>query len=672
MSVSSRPPAPAVPLSSLPFSLPKTSNVQGIDHVGVAASWVERLTALRADHFVKEAYWRDLLALTGTFRTFQSPQSIIFAWKELTEKYSLSDLQLVPNSSAIRSNPTISWIHARFTFRVSTRPAAKCSGILRLVPDADGRWKIWVLSTILEEIEGLDNPDVLLLRSQQKLSATEDSPSQISLRKRKDERRPRSNEFGCVVIGAGMAGLSTLSRLRALGVSAIAVERHRELGGNWLARYDSIALHTPRELGQMPFGRFFTAEDPIYLTAKELSRGYKAFADECGLDVWCSTNVEAAVWDETAQRWTLSAKRDGHYMEIKSSHIVFAVGGFGAVPKMPKLPDPERFAGKVMHSVVFKNAKAWKGKNGVVIGAGTTAHDIAFDMYANGLCSVTMVQRGPTAMVLEPYMRYLWDPVSERAWSPYKHLPDMEQIYNEKANVPEVDREGQSMPVAISRFMTNEDLKAWAKDVPHLFEPLERVGFKFDRYPDLFHHLFERSGGHYVDIGNASPKIADGSVGSILQTDHCASADYNHRKQIKLKHAMPSSFTSNGLKFDDGTELDADVVVFCTGFETNMRIAIEGIVGGDIAEQAGDYGEFDAEGELRNGWTTTGHPALWYAGGAINQSRFLSRFLALQIKAALAGVPLRPYTKSPVDDGVGQISSLGDRQCSRSIQSRSM
>ena len=36
--------------------------------------------------------------------------------------------------------------------------------------------------------------------------------------------------------------------------------------------------------------------------------------------------------------------------------------------------------------------------------------------------------------------------------------------------------------------------------------------------------------------------------------------------KIKLKNnATLESFTETGLKFDDGSELPADVVVFCTG-----------------------------------------------------------------------------------------------------------
>jgi hypothetical protein len=34
-------------------------------------------------------------------------------------------------------------------------------------------------------------------------------------------------------------------------------------------------------------------------------------------------------------------------------------------------------------------------------------------------------------------------------------------------------------------------------------------------------------------------------------------------------------------------------------------------------------------------------------GGTIGQARYMSRFLALQIKADVEGVPFQPYTKTP-------------------------
>ena len=44
------------------------------------------------------------------------------------------------------------------------------------------------------------------------------------------------------------------------------------------------------------------------------------------------------------------------------------------------------------------------------------------------------------------------------------------------------------------------------------------------------------------------------------------------------------------------------------------------------------------EGEQRNMWKPTMQPGLWFHGGNLHQSRHYSRYLALQLKARLAGL----------------------------------
>jgi hypothetical protein len=46
---------------------------------------------------------------------------------------------------------------------------------------------------------------------------------------------------------------------------------------------------------------------------------------------------------------------------------------------------------------------------------------------------------------------------------------------------------------------------------PERYVALERVGFKVDPFGSITYQLYERFGGHYVDVG-ASAKIAAGLV----------------------------------------------------------------------------------------------------------------------------------------------------------------
>jgi hypothetical protein len=137
--------------------------------------------------------------------------------------------------------------------------------------------------------------------------------------------------------------------------------------------------------------------------------------------------------------------------------------------------------------------------------------------------------------------------------------------------------------------------------------------------------------------------------------------------QIKIKgDAILTGYTPTGLEFSDGSTLDADVVVFCTGFEHDVRKEAAKLVGPEIGDRLEDYWELDDEGELRGVYKPMScecfqsmsilavcieliscivDPGIWYTGGGVTYARFYSRFLALQIKADTMGVPLKLYKK---------------------------
>jgi cation diffusion facilitator CzcD-associated flavoprotein CzcO len=135
--------------------------------------------------------------------------------------------------------------------------------------------------------------------------------------------------------------------------------------------------------------------------------------------------------------------------------------------------------------------------------------------------------------------------------------------------------------VAIVDLLSQATLHYMADAEPSRLDSLEAAGFKLDRYGSIIHHLYNRSGGHYMDVGT-SAKISSGL--------------------IKIKTSIPVSYTEKGLIFDDGTELEADVVIFATGFDTNMRYLVKDIFGEEIAEEMGDFWGLDDEGEVKGAW----------------------------------------------------------------------
>ena len=61
-----------------------------------------------------------------------------------------------------------------------------------------------------------------------------------------------------------------------------------------------------------------------------------------------------------------------------------------------------------------------------------------------------------------------------------------------------------------------------------------------------------------------------------------------------------------GLKFADGTVLDADVIVFCTGFANDVREQATQFIGPEAGQLLEDYFFTDKEGEILGAWKPQG------------------------------------------------------------------
>jgi len=153
-----------------------------------------------------------------------------------------------------------------------------------------------------------------------------------------------------------------------------------------------------------------------------------------------------------------------------------------------------------------------------------------------------------------------------------------------------------------------------------VLEGLLKAGFKLDKGPDgagLFYKYFQRGGGYYIDVGT-SQVIADGG--------------------IKVKSGVElSEVTPQGIVFADGELLEADEIVFATGYQ-NMRTQARAMFGDSVADKVGDVWGLTEEGEFQTMWQRTGHPGFWFMGGNLVLSRYHSQLLALQIKALEDGV----------------------------------
>ena len=111
--------------------------------------------------------------------------------------------------------------------------------------------------------------------------------------------------------------------------------------------------------------------------------------------------------------------------------------------------------------------------------------------------------------------------------------------------------------------------------------------------------------------------------------------------KIKIKQGVEiERLEGDSVRFTDGTSMEVDVVVLAAGYK-NMSESVRALFGDRVADRVGPVWGLDPEGEVRAMWRPTGQPGFWLMGGSLQQCRPYSKYLALQIKAALLGLVTR-------------------------------
>ncbi|KAI0041063.1 FAD/NAD(P)-binding domain-containing protein [Auriscalpium vulgare] len=586
-------------LDRLQAMLPDT-----VDTPGIATTWFKAFTdsietvnvAGVLDLLLEDAFWRDILALTWDFRTLYGVPSIHTFLDDCLTSAGISNLKLdVANAQLQTPYPDLAWIQAVFTFDTHVGHG---SGVVRIVPTATGAWKAHAISTYLEELHG--HPENTgLLREQKPNHGKWHSKRQREINCEGPENQPK-----VVIIGGGQAGLEVAARLKYLGVKALVVERQPRVGNQWRTRYEALCLHDPVWHDHMPYLPF-PLTWPVYAPAPKLADWLEHYAHTLELDVWTSSEVTSAKQDPKTQQWALEIKRgDGAKRTFVVNHLIFAVGLGGGVMNMPSYPGTEDFQGKAVHSGQFTTAKDYLGKKVVVVGACSSGHDISKDLCDHGI-DVTMVQRGATYVM-----------------STKNGFPTiLGSSYCEGGPPPDVaDRIASSFPHYLMKLFYARYVQKIAELDKEIIDGLERVGFKLGWGVDGSGYLllaFDRAGGFYLDVG-ASQLIIDG--------------------KIKLKNdSQISRFTKTGLQFEDGSTLDADMVVFATGYG-DARQPLRALLGDEVGDKLNRIWGLDAEGEIYGAWRDTGVPRLYVMMGSLAMCRIHSKHLALQIKAIEEGV----------------------------------
>ncbi|MBI5263262.1 MAG: NAD(P)/FAD-dependent oxidoreductase [Bradyrhizobium sp.] len=549
--------------------------------------------------FHAESFWRDALALSWNLQTIEGSDAILRELRSASAIARPRNFRIDPNRTPPRRvlRAGTETIETIFKFETTI---GRGSGILRLLADGSNgnRQKAWTLFTALDELKGFEEQLGKMRPRGQAYSRDFRGPNWLDQRNAAAGYSDRDPVV--MVVGSGQAGLATAARLKQLQVDTLIVDREARVGDNWRKRYHALTLHNQVHVNHLPYMPF-PPSWPVYIPKDKLANWFASYVDALELNFWTGTEFEGGTYDDAQGRWTVTLRlADGTRRTMHPRHVVMATGVSG-IPSLPDIPGLKEFAGTVMHSSAYDDGENWKGRKAIVIGTGNSGHDIAQDLHSSG-AEVTLVQRSPTLVTnIEPSAQLAY------------------AIYNE-GTLEDNDLIATSMPLPLAR-KTHVLLTQQSKELDRdLLDGLRRVGFRLDFGEGGTGWQFKyltRGGGYYFNVG-CSDLVAGGAV--------------------RLKQfADIEGFAAAGARMKDGTIIPADLIVLATGYQ-GQEYLVRKLFGEAVCKRVGPIWGYGEGMELRNMYTRTAQPGLWFIAGSLAQCRINSKYLALQIKAIEEGL----------------------------------
>jgi cation diffusion facilitator CzcD-associated flavoprotein CzcO len=243
------------------------------------------------------------------------------------------------------------------------------------------------------------------------------------------EREPLTDHVTFTFIGGGFSGLLAGARLKEAGIDDVRIlDRGGDFGGVWYwNRYPGAMCDTAsivylpllEETGYVPTEKYAHGPE-IFAHAQRIGRHYGLYENAL-----FHTRVTKVEWNEDESVWTVSTNRGDRFT---TKYLGMGVGPL-TIPKLPKIPGIESFAGEQFHTSRWNyeftggdpsGAPLDKlaGKRVAVIGTGATAIQAVPEL-AKSDAEVFVVQRTPSGVDFRgnaPIEQEWFDSIAEPGW----------------------------------------------------------------------------------------------------------------------------------------------------------------------------------------------------------------------------------------------------------------
>ena len=210
-----------------------------------------------------------------------------------------------------------------------------------------------------------------------------------------DAGRPTLHDV--IVIGAGLAGLYQLKRLREHGFSVRVLEAGDGVGGTWYwnrypgARFDSESYSygysfSEELLEEWEWQEHFSPQAETLRYAEYVAHRFDLYRD-----IELGQRVTSAIYDEAAAEWRIETDRG------RQARCRFLVTGIGilSAPTLPNIEGMESFRGESHHTARWPHEPvSFEGRRVGVIGTGATGVQVIQEV-AKTARHLTVFQRTP-------------------------------------------------------------------------------------------------------------------------------------------------------------------------------------------------------------------------------------------------------------------------------------
>ncbi|KAI0163932.1 putative flavin-binding monooxygenase [Xylariaceae sp. FL1272] len=362
---------------------------------------------------------------------------------------------------------------------------------------------------------------------------------------------PEAKTFDIVIIGAGISGINCSYRLQEQlpDKTFTVLEARDDFGGTWdLFKYPGIRSDSDL----YTFG--FAWEPWPYETPIAEGPLIKEYMRDCikkynlGQYFRYKHQVRNASWDRQTEQWTVQVEHDGQTKYFKGHWLIMGTGYYDYhEPFQTEIPGIANFKGKTIHPQYWPPDYDYSGKKMAVIGSGATAVSL-IPVLAKTALMVTMIQRSPTWIVNavngSPRTDWLIRTLPGKWPGLLKHFTYMLSGYLMTVFC-------KYFPLQARGLLLKETKKQLPKRLPvspHFVPSYNPWEQRLCLCPD---------GDFYKSLHQPNTNVVTGKIDTV---------------------------TEDGVQMQDGTKIEADVIVTATGLKMQLGGHVDLFVNGEKTE----------------------------------------------------------------------------------------